>query len=212
MQTEIAWIIDALAHNRKKTKSGLAAALGIDPSAVTRLLHGERRLKFSEARLAANYLEVEPPKTFGEGGFAEEGEAFAHAPAESDPSFAPLYRASAGEEGFWRLDRSHIIERKPRAPQLSGVRSAFGFYVPDEVMSPRFKIGEIAWINPVRPVAPGDDAMLLFTAEENGGDRIFPCEILEIQDKQFVVRQYGNGEQRLFSRDEWVALHVFGRA
>ena len=209
MQTEVTWIIDALARNRKKTKSGLAAALGIDPSAVTRLLRGERRLKFSEAQQAATYLEVEP---FG--GFVETSAGYEEKKTSHEESSVPLFRVDAGQDGFWRIDidRESVIERKPRSPQLSGVRSAFGFYTPDRSMSPRFKIGEIVWINPMRPVAPGDDAMLMQLDRSQDGDKVFLCELLEIHDDEFTVRQYGDGKKRNFPRSDWVALHVFARA
>jgi phage repressor protein C with HTH and peptisase S24 domain len=44
-----------------KTQRGLAAALGVDPAAINRLLKGERKLKLNEVLPAANYLEIEPP-------------------------------------------------------------------------------------------------------------------------------------------------------
>ncbi|GIX10337.1 S24 family peptidase [Elioraea sp.] len=42
-----------------KTQRGLAAALGVDPAAVNRLLKGERQLKAAEIAPAARYLEIE---------------------------------------------------------------------------------------------------------------------------------------------------------
>lgn len=215
MDTEVTWIIDALAHDRTKTKSGLADALGVDPSAITRLLHGERRLKYAEARRAADYLGVALPRRFDdtgadEVGFREDAAVFDHRSAPSDPAFAPLFRALTNGDGFWRLDRQSIIERKPRSPQLSGVRDAFGFYAPDNAMAPRFKIGEVAWINPARPVAPGDDALLMRTAQDN--DTVFLCELGAIEDRNFIVRQHGDGEEKSFARAQWVALHVFPRS
>lgn len=42
-----------------KTQRGLAAALGVDPAAVNRLLKGERQLKASEIGPLASYLEIE---------------------------------------------------------------------------------------------------------------------------------------------------------
>lgn len=54
------WIRDGLAKPGK-TQTGLAAALGRKPSAVTALLQGERDLKVREVPIVAKYLEVEPP-------------------------------------------------------------------------------------------------------------------------------------------------------
>lgn len=45
-----------------KSKSGLAAALGRQPSAVTALLKGERELKAREIAVVARYLELDMPQ------------------------------------------------------------------------------------------------------------------------------------------------------
>lgn len=52
------WIRDGL-QKPGKTKSGLATALGRQPSAVTALLKGERKLKADEVAVVARYLELE---------------------------------------------------------------------------------------------------------------------------------------------------------
>src|ERR1700723_3074017 len=60
------WIREGLKHTRK-TRSGLAKALGRSPSAVTDLLNGTRRLRAEEIAIAAEYLGVEPPRLVGGG-------------------------------------------------------------------------------------------------------------------------------------------------
>src|SRR6202050_5682341 len=60
------WIREGLKQTRK-TRSGLAKALGRSPSAVTDLLNGTRRLRAEEIAIAAEYLGVEPPRLVGGG-------------------------------------------------------------------------------------------------------------------------------------------------
>lgn len=203
MNRETEWIRAALKRDRAKTQAGLAEALGLDKSSVSRMLRGGRRLKFGEALLAAEYLEVEPPI-----GFDEEGDEFESA----DERPAPLFRAAAGPDEFWRLDRTTVVGRKPRGPQLYGAPSVFGFYAPDCAMAPRFKIGEVAWINPMRPPAPGDDALLLSTTEDAGQEIILLCELLAVSEGSYRVRQHSRPDERTFDRDEWRALYVYPRA
>ena len=62
----IDWIRQGLKDTRK-TRSGLARALGRSPSAVTDLLNGSRRLRAEEIALVADYLGVEPPRLIGGG-------------------------------------------------------------------------------------------------------------------------------------------------
>src|SRR6202030_1960315 len=60
------WIREGLKEKRK-TRSGLAKALGRSPSAVTDLLNGSRRLRAEEIAIAVEYLAVEPPRLVGGG-------------------------------------------------------------------------------------------------------------------------------------------------
>ena len=62
----VEWIREGLKEKRK-TRSGLAKALGRSPSAVTDLLNGSRRLRAEEIAIAADYLGVEPPRLVGGG-------------------------------------------------------------------------------------------------------------------------------------------------
>lgn len=207
MDGEADWIKAALQRNRSKTQNGLAEALGIDKSSVSRLLRGERRLKFAEAQIAAEYLEIEPPS-----GLAEEGEAFIHAEGATGSNDAPLYRVGAAKDGYWRLDRNDIVERKARAPFLRGVVSAFGLYAPDDAMAPRFKTGEIAWINPARTAAPGEDALMIAKKHAGAEEKVLLCELLSADGGRYRVRQYGSGEARTLDAKSWRALYVFPRS
>ncbi len=207
MQREVDWIIDALARDRTKTKSGLADALNIDKSGVSRMLRGDRRLKFEEAQRAADYLGVSPGGGFAENTAEFEGEP----PAAPDDGTAPLYRATAGEAGVWTIDRSSIIERRPRAPQFSGADLVFGFYAPDNAMAPRFYTGEVVWTNPARPAATGEDAILMLETSETASLKLYLCVLEEISATQLTGFQYGVGERRTVPAPPWRAAHVYGR-
>lgn len=207
MDREIEWIKAALARDRSKTQTGLASALGIDKSSVSRLLRGERRLKFAEARLAAAYLEVEPPT-----GFSEDDESFVYHEPPASGATVPLFRTvSADEDGAWRLDRTRVIERRQRGPMLAGVHAAFGIYAPDDAMAPRFKIGEIAWINPSRPSAPGEDALLVGGDENEDGETAILCEIQTIEKGRLIVRQHRHKSLKSFRLGDWRVMYVLPR-
>lgn len=207
MQREIDWIIEALARDRTKTKSGLAKALHIDKSGVSRMLRGERRLKFEEAQRAAEYLGVSPG-----GGFAEPAAEYqTEPPARRDDGTAPLYRAAAGENGVWIIDRTAVIERRPRAPQFAGAELVFGFYAPDDAMAPRFYTGEVVWTNPARPAAPGEDAVLIAPTAGAGEMKLYLCLLEEKTAAKLSGLQYGSGERRSVPAQGWRAAHVYGR-
>lgn len=209
MDREFEWIKTALSRDKTKTQSGLAAALGIDKSSVSRLLSGGRRLKFAEARLAAAYLGIEPPMAFVEGG---EDFAYPETPRFAGQKLAPIFRAETASDGFWRLDRRSVVERKPVGPQLCRAPSVFGLYAPDDAMAPRFKAGEIAWINPMRPAAPGDDALLLSAIKAEALETVLLCELTSVSPERLASRQHSQDKDRNFTCDDWRALYVYPRA
>jgi SOS-response transcriptional repressor LexA len=60
----VEWIREALVNNKAgKTRRGLAKALGIDPSQITRILDRSRAIKVHEVSRIADYLGVAPPVT-----------------------------------------------------------------------------------------------------------------------------------------------------
>ena len=59
--SETDWIRDGLAKPGK-TQRGLANALGLDPSAVSRLLTGGRQLRAAEIPMVAAYLDSSAPR------------------------------------------------------------------------------------------------------------------------------------------------------
>ncbi len=209
MAGDINWIVDALARDRTKTQKGLADALGIDQSAISRMKNGARQLKYTEAQKAASYLGVSPPA-----GLAEDGEAYEHEPAaqRSGGALVSIYNAEPGGNGFWRLDRAGgPADRRPRPGALTGGVRVFGFYAPDAAMAPRFKIGEVVWVDSIRPAAPREDALLIENTRRKGLQKIFLCELLDIQDADFLTLQHGGGEPQYFPRKNWTALHVLPR-
>lgn len=88
------WIEEGL-EKPGKSRVGLARALGRQPSMVTELLSGKRKLQAAEIPIIAEYLDVMPPALSGAvritgraGAFAED--AVAYAPDNQDYGEAPM--------------------------------------------------------------------------------------------------------------------------
>ena len=58
------WLIDGLKKSGK-TQRGLAAALGLDPTAITRMKTGDRKIQADELPKIAQYIGVSPPQAIG---------------------------------------------------------------------------------------------------------------------------------------------------
>lgn len=207
MKQEIDWILKALEDDPEKTKTGLARALNVDKSAISRLLRGERRLKFDEAQKASVYLGVSP--TGIPTGFEEPGTEFTTESA-TRPT-APFYRVVDTTDGIWKLDQSSPIELRKRPLDFETVEGVFGFYVPNSDMYPRFRVGESVWTSPNRPAAIGEDALIMPYGEKLPQLDVFLCVLKSIDDQTITAQQYGSARERQFSRADWQALHVLGR-
>ena len=94
---DTAWIKEALKQPGRNQR-GLALAMGIDPSGVSRLLTGARDLKASELKALVGYLGVTPPsQVIGPRGMTEPPE-FGHSHlkgSEVDPASARALPAVA---------------------------------------------------------------------------------------------------------------------
>lgn len=76
---------------------------------------------------------------------------------QGDDDIIPVFAFSVSEAG-------DIVKRavgsKVRPPLLQAVRDAYAIYMPDESMEPRYRQGWLLWINPVKPVSEGRDALI----------------------------------------------------
>lgn len=205
MPSQVDWIKAALERDPTKTRAGIAEALGVDKSAVTRLLSGERQLKFHEAEKIAAYLGAPAPS-----GLADRERAFA---GEGQPAAAaPIYRAALGAAGKWTISRHEApIDWRPRAPHFLNAAAVFGFYAPDDAMAPRFMAGEIVWVDPARPARRGDDALLIERRRGKGPETMVLAALTAMSAATIEGRQYRDDNAVRFDARRWTAMHVLAR-
>ena len=201
---DIQWIIDALDRDETKSRKGIGDAIDIDKTGVSRLLSGHRALKMREGLKIAEYLGVSAPF-----GLAEDEAAFAPA---SKPPLAPVYRAAPGIDGAMATFRIFRAERpadfKPRAAHFSSAANVFGFYVQDEMMAPRFKPGELVFVDPARPIAPGDDVLFISNRKAPDGERALIGELAAATAAQFRCFQHGKKGDLRLSAKTWSAAPI----
>lgn len=82
------------------------------------------------------------------------------APVETWPKNLPIKgHAKGGMEGFF-LDQGETHGMARRPPALVGINDAFAVYVHDDSMYPAFEPGQVVWINPHHPIAPGNNVII----------------------------------------------------
>lgn len=226
-----AWIRAEFAANPSKTQAGLAAALGLDRSQVTRLLKAAREIKARELPLIAAYFGTSVPteeelaiyargsvpasgrtrrnRRTAAGGFAEDAAAFAGPPG---PALAPVFDICSDAPGEWLIMR-HLepVDRLPRAPHFENAARVFGFYAPDDSMAPRFRPGEIVWVDPARPAAPGEDAAAVQRGRADAPARIVLGELRSRTAREAVLHQYKERKDRRLPAAAWALMRVLPR-
>jgi len=211
------WIGDRL-KSLRKTKSGLAKALGIDPARVSEIIGGRRNVQVTELPVMAAILEMPTEELVGRlvsrrqaqrasgggeggGGFhlsepAGGADGFVptalEAPARGSlPRDLPIFgQAMGGDDGSFEMN-GQVVEYVERTPSLGGARNAYGVYVQGDSMSPRFEAGWLVLVNPSRPVRKGDNVVVqLKGADEHAAPRAF-LKVFETRTpSQLIVRQF----------------------
>jgi hypothetical protein len=179
---DAAWIRDQL-HETRKTQRALAEALKLDPSAISRLLEGARKIKPHE---------IPPIIAFFGGPEVPQRSVGRESAATSDLGPAPReaswqidqpdhYRTKPGprpkakpatelpvlgplipeRNGSYFLEE-RVTERRPSPPQLLGVSGAYALFVPDDQLAPRYLAGEVIYIHPHKPPIAGSFAVIRF--------------------------------------------------
>ncbi len=119
-----------------------------------------------------------------------------------------LGEARGGEDGLFFDNGASSKALNYRPPDLIGVEDAYGVYVNGDSMRPRFKHGELVYVNPSKPVSAGDDVVIQL--DDGQG---FIKELVRMTDRALICRQYGPDEVEFcFPRERVRSIHliVFG--
>jgi phage repressor protein C with HTH and peptisase S24 domain len=156
------------------TQADLARHLRLAPSAVSRMLKGERQMKQLETVQIAAFFGVSPDEVLRHA-VAEIASAPAvdmQRPGRGRPpttSLSAVTRStdmipirSAGRGG---TDQTMFLEDGPigyttRPSNLTGVRAAYAIYMVGDSMEPRYEQGWLLHINPFKPPKRGRDVVV----------------------------------------------------
>lgn len=144
-----------------RTQRGLALALGVDASAVSRLLHGQRRLRAHEIPIAAQYLGLDPA------GPLAVATAAGKPGAAADPAAAlALLGIVAGsapdiDDDLFMLNDATPIDHVRRPDGLFARPRAFALQVIGASMAPRYEPGDIITVDPDQPAQIGEDMIVV---------------------------------------------------
>jgi phage repressor protein C with HTH and peptisase S24 domain len=73
-----------------------------------------------------------------------------------------LGRVKASSEGTFHMPNEQLpVDWTFRPPQLEGVKEAYGVFVYNDCMAPKYEEGQTLWVHPDAPCKPGDGIVLI---------------------------------------------------
>lgn len=211
-------IIDEIIEGLKKpgkSKSGLAKALGIQPSGVTAILSVGKNQKPRQIKAG----EVEKIRAY----FADGESKAASIPEKTRDRFTPTVMTTVGQSGEMPLYRfanggkgSPILEQIPfetvhRPESLARVRDPYGVMIEGTSMVPEYRPGWVAHVDPNLIPMPGDTCV--FRGEQADGSYWACIKVLRKETPtHWHVEQHNppKGEHRTFTlkKTEYQVAHV----
>ena len=198
------------------TQADLARHLRLAPSAVSRMLKGERQMKQLETVPIAAFLGVSPDEVLRHA-VAETGSPppvdmprpGRGRPPSASPSgvsrstdMIPIRSAGRGgadQEMF--LDDG--IGYTARPANLSGIREAYAIYMVGDSMEPRYEQGWLLHVNPFKPPKRGRDVVVY-----KQGQAVLIKQFVGWEGDTLVLRQFNPPDTLRIPRDEVRECHL----
>ncbi|MFI4947996.1 MAG: helix-turn-helix transcriptional regulator [Alphaproteobacteria bacterium] len=198
------------------SQADLARHLRLAPSAVSRMLKGERQMKLLEAVQIAAFLGVSQDEVLRHAGTATEalprpGPARRGRPPRAfvaqaaPPRAEPIPIRSAGRGGG---DQEMFLEDgpigyTPRPANLGGVRGAYAIYMVGDSMEPRYQQGWLLHVNPFKPPTHNRDVVVFKT-----GQAVLIKQFVRWDGDALVLRQLNPPAELRVPREEVVECHL----
>jgi phage repressor protein C with HTH and peptisase S24 domain len=212
------WFHEAL-ERVGATQADLARHLGLAPSAVSRILKGERQIKLIEVGHIAAFLDVSPEEVrqrAGEAGPPAAGDqprAGRGRPPGATRPLPMLGGAQAADQipirsaGRGGVDQQMFLADgvgyTPRPANLAGVRSAYAIYMVGDSMEPRYEQDWLLHINPFKPPKRGRDVVVY-----KKGDVVLIKQFVGWEGDALILRQLNPPETLRIPREEVIECHL----
>jgi phage repressor protein C with HTH and peptisase S24 domain len=199
------------------TQADLARHLRLAPSAVSRMLKGERQMKQLETVQIAAFLGVSPDDVLRRA-VADTGSppaadmvragrgrprSAATSNAANQTDLIPI--RSAGRGG---TDQAMFLEDGPigytsRPSNLNGVRAAYAIYMVGDSMEPRYEPGWLLHVNPFKPPTRGRDVVVY-----KQGQAVLIKQFVGWDGDTLILRQLNPPETLRIPRADVLECHL----
>jgi phage repressor protein C with HTH and peptisase S24 domain len=126
-------------------------------------------------------------------------------PPRARTTLVPVYAAAMGGEGHVIIDFNPIEEARP-PDELIRVRDSYGILIVGESMVPAYKPGDIAWVNPHKPIERETD-VVLYHVPPNGEAEAIIKTLAGFTQRDWKLRQYQPPRDFTEARADWPICH-----
>jgi len=214
MSVELGKIIKAAREAKGLDQVQLGARFGISKSAVNLWESGRNAPDFKKHRRLSEILELdlemiaalasgEPwPKELQQTSFLPPAPATRRAPppAPPPPETIDVWASAEGGDHGAMLIASDPIDRIPRPPGMA--RDAFAVFLLGDSMSPAYEQGDQLYVDPNKPIRPGNDCLFVREAEDGSRYALAKRLVRPTADK-WHVRQFTPAKDFTLSRAVW---------
>jgi phage repressor protein C with HTH and peptisase S24 domain/DNA-binding transcriptional regulator YdaS (Cro superfamily) len=206
------------------SQADLARHLRLAPSAVSRMLKGDRQMKPLEVVHIAAFLHVPEDEVLrhavdtttapaandaprpGRGRPPSTGSnpsAVSPARMHSEPDRIPIRSGARGGSDQEMFLEDGPIGYTPRPANLNGVRSAYAIYMVGDSMEPRYEPGWLLHVNPFKPPIRGRDVVVY-----KEGQAVLIKQFIGWEGDTLVLRQMNPPATLKIPRDQVRECHL----
>lgn len=198
-----------------KRKSQLAAALGVEPSRITEINNGGRRIQPREWKPMARFLEWELDQLhLAAEGMPVDLMRLAAVDVQKSTPDLPIFACSVKTGiGVLYINKADI-GKVERPPSLRFSANAFAVWVHTVEQSPAFELRDLILVDPNRPAGVGDDALLVkgYSIDDRQPFEGVIRRIIGETEDHWVVRQFKPARDYKIAKVEWPrALYIAGK-
>jgi phage repressor protein C with HTH and peptisase S24 domain len=168
----------------QKSQAELAKSLGLDASAVSRMIKGDRQIKAEELPKLARVLELPADQLMhrlNEPDGGADGQRFL---ADAHGAIPVFRGAEAGEDDDLIFEDGGPGETTPRPPVLEGVKGAFAVWCQGSSMEPKYEPGQRLYVHPNKPLRKN---CFVVVRKKNGKGLI--KQFLGFEGDRLILRQ-----------------------
>ena len=195
------------------TQADLARHLRLAPSAVSRMLRGERQMKLLEAVQIADFLGLKEEEVVRHAGGAPSTAPRAEAPRRGRPpapahpqrggDLMPIRSAARGGAEQEMFLEDGPIGFTPRPANLANVREAYAIYMVGDSMEPRYEAGWLLHVNPFKPPVRGRDVVVYKTNQA-----VLIKQFVGWEGENLVLRQLNPSDLIRIPKSELKECHL----